>query len=58
MNGAERGRARQRVQAATLVILLAASALGMAAVTAGWAMLRDGLLILIALTMLVAAGWG
>ena len=58
MNGAPRRRSRQRVQAVALVVLLAASALEMWAVADGLDILRDGLLALIALTMIVAAGWG
>jgi len=58
LNGAERGRARRRVQAAALVVLLVASAVEIWAVDGGLMRLRDGLLILITLTMLVAAGWG
>jgi hypothetical protein len=46
------------VQAVALVVLLAASALEMWAVADGLDILRDGLLALIALTMIVAAGWG
>ena len=58
MNGAPRRWSRQRVQAVALVVLLAASALEMGAVAGGLDILRDGLLALIALTMIVAAGWG
>jgi len=58
MNGAPRRRSRQRVQTVALVILLAASALEMGAVAGGLDILRDGLLALIALTMIAAAGWG
>jgi hypothetical protein len=46
------------VQAAALVVLLVASAVEIWAVDGGLMRLRDGLLILITLTMLVAAGWG
>jgi hypothetical protein len=58
MNGAPRRRSRQPVQAVALVVLLAASALEMWAVAGGLDILRDGLLGLMALTMIVAAGWG
>lgn len=58
MNGAPRRRSRQRVQAVALVVLLAASALEIGAVAGGLDILRDGLLALMALTMIVAAGWG
>ena len=58
MNGAPRRQSRQRVQAVALVVLLAASALEIGAVAGGLDSLRDGLLALIALTMIVAAGWG
>ena len=58
MNAAPRRRWRPRVQAVALVVLLAASALETGAVAAGLDFLRDGLLALIALTMIVAAGWG
>ena len=58
MNGAPRLWSRQPVQAVALVVLLAASALEMWAVAGGLDFLRDGLLALIALTMIVAAGWG
>jgi hypothetical protein len=58
MNGAPRRWSRQRVQAVALVVLLAASALEMWAVAGGLDILRDGLLALIALMMIVAAGWG
>ena len=58
MNGAPRRWSRQRAQAVALVVLLAASALEMWAVAGGLTILRDGLLALIALTMIAAAGWG
>ena len=58
MNGEPRRWSRQPVQAVALVVLLAASALEMWAVAGGLDILRDGLLALIALTMIVAAGWG
>jgi len=58
MNGTPRPRSRQWVQAVALVVLLAASALELGAVAGGLDILRDGLLALIALTMIVAAGWG
>jgi len=58
MNGSPRRWSRQPVQAVALVVLLAASALEMWAVAGGLDFLRDGLLALIALTMIVAAGWG
>ena len=58
MNGAPRRWSRQRAQAVALVVLLAASALEMGPVAGGLDILRDGLLALIALTMIVAAGWG
>ena len=58
MNGAPPRWSRPPVQAVALVVLLAASALEMWAVADGLDILRDGLLALIALTMIVAAGWG
>ena len=58
MNGKPSRWSRQPVQAVALVVLLAASALEMWAVAGGLDILRDGLLALIALTMIVAAGWG
>jgi hypothetical protein len=58
MNDAGRGRRRVRVQGAALAILLAASALETVAVTSGLAAARDGLLVMIAATMVAAAVWG
>jgi len=55
---ARRERQRQRVQAAALLIVLTASAGEIWAVAAGFDGLRDGLLVLIALTMLAAAAAG
>lgn len=49
---------RQRVQLAVLVILLAGSAAEVFALTAGLTGLRDALLVLIALTMVVASAAG
>ena len=57
MNAPTRAR-RARVHAIALLVLLAASALEVWAVAGGWDVLRDGLLALIASTMVVAAAWG
>ena len=51
-------RRRPRLQLATLVIMLAASAAEVFALTAGMSGLRDALLALIAVTMVVAAAAG
>ena len=57
MNRATHDR-RQRVQAITLVVLLTAAALESWAIAGGLTGLRDGLLVVIAATMAVAARWG
>jgi hypothetical protein len=49
---------RQRVQAITLAVLLVAAALEAWAIAGGLTALRDGLLMVIAATMAVAAIWG
>jgi len=51
-------RRRQRIQGVTVAILLAASAAEIWALAGGFDGLRDGLLVLIALTMIAAAGGG
>jgi hypothetical protein len=51
-------RRRQSVQRAALVVLLAASAAEVFALSAGLDGLRDVLLVLIALTMVVASAAG
>jgi hypothetical protein len=58
MNAVPPPRTRQRVQAAALIVLLAASSLEIWAVAGGLEFLRDGLLALIALTMIVVAARG
>jgi hypothetical protein len=57
MNRATHDR-RQRVQAITLAVLLIAAALEAWAIAGGLTALRDGLLMVIAATMAVAAIWG
>lgn len=49
---------RARVHAIAVIVLLVASALEVWAVAGGRELLRDGLLVLIALTMVVAAARG
>jgi hypothetical protein len=49
---------RQRVQAITLAVLLVAAAAESLAIAGGLTGLRDGLLVVIAATMAVAAIWG
>jgi hypothetical protein len=58
MNSAPGARSRPRVHLIVLVILLTASALEIWAVGGGLDTLRDGLLVTIALTMIVAAARG
>jgi hypothetical protein len=58
MNGPARAARRARVHAIGVVVLLAASALEVWAVAGGQDLLRDGLLLLIALTMVAVAAWG
>ena len=58
MNGNASSRRRPRVQLAALVLLLAASAAEVFALTAGLHGLRDLLLVLIAVTMVVASAAG
>lgn len=58
MKGVPGARSRQRLLAVALVILLTASALEIWAVGGGLGTLRDGLLVTIALTMIVAAARG
>ena len=55
MNAPARQRRRQRVQAASLAILLLASGLEAVTLASGASIARDFLLVLIALTMLVVA---
>jgi hypothetical protein len=58
MNRASGTRSRQRLQLISLLILLTASALQIWAVGGGLDILRDSLLVAIALTMIVAAARG
>jgi hypothetical protein len=58
MNAAQPARRRARLQAIALVVLLAASALEIWAVAGGLDVVRDWLLVLIALTMAAAAVGG
>jgi hypothetical protein len=58
VSGNTSARRRQRVQQAALVVLLAASVAEVFALAAGWTGLRDVLLVLIALTMVVASAAG
>ena len=58
MNGAGRNRRRPHVQAVSLALLLAASALETVALALGLEVARNGLLVVIAATMVVAAAWG
>lgn len=58
MNGAEASLRRRRVQSITLAVLLTASALETLAIAGDLLVLRDALMVLIALTMVVAAARG
>jgi hypothetical protein len=58
MSRVPRAKTRPPVQAAALVVLLAASGLEIWAVAGELDLLRDGLLALIALTMIVVAARG